>query len=706
MASTIKIKRSETSGNPASLGAGELAYSGLTDNGSNGGDRLYIGMGTETAGNAVNHVVIGGKYFTDKLDHNPGTLTASSAIIVDADKKIDQLLIDNLDINGNAIAATNTDGSITLTPLGTGTVDVSSKRITSLADPTGAQDAVTLSYLQSYTNTEAIEDSVAAMFTNGTHSGIAVTYNDNAAANGTIDLNVDDFTITLDGDVSGSATVTDLGNTTITVTIGANSVELGTDTTGNYVATIADAGNSNISVANSGAETAAVTLDLTTTTVTAGSYGSATEIPTFTVDSYGRLTAAGTANVATTLSFAGDTGTDTLSLITDTLTVEGANGLNVAVTDNTITVGITDGGIANASLTNSSVTFGTTTVALGATSTSIAGLTELSVDNININGNEITSTDANGDISLNPNGTGNIAVNGARITGLAAPVNGTDATNKTYVDNAVSGLNWKESVNLLADSNVALTGTTGTLVIDSHAALDQTDDGLYRVLLIGQTTDSENGIYIYNDDGANYTLSRPEDSDAYSELIGSSVYVLEGTVYGTTGWVQSNHYLTDFTGQSWVQFSGAGTYTAGDGLTLSGTVFSVNTANGVEISSGNVQLASTVAGDGLTFLSGVVSVGGTADRITVAADSIDIASTYVGQTSLTTLGTITTGVWNADVVAETYGGTGQSSYVTGDILYASGANTLSTLAAGAEGKVLQINASGVPVWADLDGGTY
>jgi phage-related tail fiber protein len=65
--SKIKIKRSEVSGNPAVLGAGELAYSGLADNGSNGGDRLYIGMGTETAGNAVNHVVIGGKYFTDQI---------------------------------------------------------------------------------------------------------------------------------------------------------------------------------------------------------------------------------------------------------------------------------------------------------------------------------------------------------------------------------------------------------------------------------------------------------------------------------------------------------------------------------------------------------------------------------------------------------------------------------------------------------------
>lgn len=67
MTSVIKIKRSEVSGNPAVLGAGELAYSALADNGSNGGDRLYIGMGTETAGNAVNHVVIGGKYFTDQI---------------------------------------------------------------------------------------------------------------------------------------------------------------------------------------------------------------------------------------------------------------------------------------------------------------------------------------------------------------------------------------------------------------------------------------------------------------------------------------------------------------------------------------------------------------------------------------------------------------------------------------------------------------
>ena len=129
MASIIRIKRSLVSGNPATLGAGELAYSALADNGSNGGDRLYIGMGTESAGNAANHVVIGGKFFTDKLDHEAGILTANSALIVDSSSKIDQLKTTNLTLGGtgteNVISASNTNGGITLTPDGTGYVTIS-----------------------------------------------------------------------------------------------------------------------------------------------------------------------------------------------------------------------------------------------------------------------------------------------------------------------------------------------------------------------------------------------------------------------------------------------------------------------------------------------------------------------------------------------------------------------------------------------------
>ena len=106
MASIIRIKRSGTSGDPTTLAAGELAYSYLADNGSNGGDRLYVGTGTEIAGNAVNHEVIGGKFFTQMLDHAKGTLTPNSAIIVDADSKIDRLLVDDLVFDGSTISNT------------------------------------------------------------------------------------------------------------------------------------------------------------------------------------------------------------------------------------------------------------------------------------------------------------------------------------------------------------------------------------------------------------------------------------------------------------------------------------------------------------------------------------------------------------------------------------------------------------------------
>ncbi len=120
MASIVRIKRSEVAGNPSTLAQGELAYSALADNGSNGGDRLYIGMGTENAGNAPNHIVIGGKFFTDMLDHTKGVLTANSAIVTDSNSKIDNLKVDNLDLNGNTISSTDTDGDINIAPNGAG----------------------------------------------------------------------------------------------------------------------------------------------------------------------------------------------------------------------------------------------------------------------------------------------------------------------------------------------------------------------------------------------------------------------------------------------------------------------------------------------------------------------------------------------------------------------------------------------------------
>ena len=105
MASIIRIKRSGVSGNPTTLAAGELAYSALVDNGANGGDRLYIGSGTETAGNAANHVVIGGKYFTDMVTAATNINTASTLVKRDASGNFIAGTITAI-LSGNASTAT------------------------------------------------------------------------------------------------------------------------------------------------------------------------------------------------------------------------------------------------------------------------------------------------------------------------------------------------------------------------------------------------------------------------------------------------------------------------------------------------------------------------------------------------------------------------------------------------------------------------
>lgn len=141
---------------------------------------------------------------------------------------------------------------------------------------------------------------------------------------------------------------------------------------------------------------------------------------------------------------------------------------------------------------------------------------------------------------------------------------------KAYADGLSSGLNWKQAVNVLATSNISLSGST-PLSIDNHTVTDG-----YRVLLKGQSTDSENGIYVMSITGGSYTLTRPEDADAYGELVGAAVFVMEGDNYASTAWVQSDHYLSSFAGQDWTQFSGQGTYLAGNGLILDGTTFEID----------------------------------------------------------------------------------------------------------------------------------
>lgn len=165
----------------------------------------------------------------------------------------------------------------------------------------------------------------------------------------------------------------------------------------------------------------------------------------------------------------------------------------------------------------------------------------------------------------------------------AAPASDSDVATKAYVDALAQGIKWKQPARVLAISNVDT--STGL-------AAGQTVDGVTlvvgdRVLLTGQTTGSQNGVYVVPASGA---ASRSSDLDAGSEFPSAAIFVSEGTA-SETGWVCSNDAVTlGTTAITFVQFTGAGSIIAGDGLAKAGNTLSVNTGNGIQITSDAVAV--------------------------------------------------------------------------------------------------------------------
>lgn len=226
--------------------------------------------------------------------------------------------------------------------------------------------------------------------------------------------------------------------------------------------------------------------------------------------------------------------------------------------------------------------------------------------------------------------TADLDFNSRKITALAAPVSGTDAANKAYVDSVAQGLDVK------ASCRTASVTLTNIVVASPGANIDGVAMAAGdRVLLKEQTTNTENGIYVWN--GAAVPMTRSTDADTGGVggdvSAGMYTFVTEGTTNADTGWIlTTNDPITlGSTGLVFTQFSGAGMVNAGNGLTKTGNT---------------------------------LDVVGTSQRITVLADSIDIDSGYIGQASITTVSSttgITTGLWKAGIHGIPYGGTNAAS---------------------------------------------
>ena len=240
MSLKIQIKNSTVTAvvPDSSVVQAELAYSFVTGD-SAGGDRLFIG-------NATGGVdTIGGKYYTDMMDHTRGKVKASSVIITDANNKIDQLSVDDLHLASNSITSTNTDGPIILDPNGTGHVSVTSSLIKFVSDPVDAQDAAT----KNYVDTLNVLDINADTSISGTGE---LTTGDNLIISGGVNTNTtrEDLaggarvTVNIDSDVLGLSRLTvdniDINGNTIATTSG--NLTLDPHTPGN-AGTVIIAGN-------------------------------------------------------------------------------------------------------------------------------------------------------------------------------------------------------------------------------------------------------------------------------------------------------------------------------------------------------------------------------------------------------------------------------------------------------------------------------
>jgi|TARA_B110000238_G_scaffold108836_1_gene118470 hypothetical protein len=637
MATIIQIKRSAGATAPSTLKLGELAYTYSTGTQSNLGDRLFVGEGGVDSNGDSNVIsVIGGKYFADKLDHVHGTLTASSALIVDTNKAIDEILIGNSTTVGGTLKfneGTNNGSSYAAIKAPN---TLASNVIFTLPNAHGTANQViqtngsggVLSFVTVATGTST------TTFTNK-------TFDANATGNSITNLEVADF-------ASGVI------DTDISTVSGSDD----TIPSAKAVKTYIDA------------QVLAVDVDI------AGDTGTTaiTDAETFTLAGGTGITSVATDNTVTfniNNTVATLTGTQILTGKTIDLTDNTVNGtfaeFNTAVSDATLvsTTGtetlsgktltapkFVDGGFIADANGNELILLQTETSAVN----------ELEVTNAaTSNAVKIATSggDTNIDLKLSPKGTGVVDVDSSRITNVTDPSGSQDAATKAYVDSVANGLDVKESVRVA--TTVALATSTynngnGTITANANGAL--AIDGVTltsgdRVLIKNQASAVQNGIYTVTTTGsgsAAFVLTRGPDADTAAELTGGTFFFVEdGTTNAENGYV-ATHNGTPTLGTTnivFAQFSGAGQITAGAALSKSGNTLTVEVDDStIEVSGDALQIKASGVGTNQIADLGVttgkinnlaVTAGKLATTLDLSGNTITLPTSFTTNTGTQTL---------------------------------------------------------------------
>jgi hypothetical protein len=542
--------------------------------------------------------------------------------------------------------------------------------------------------------------------------------------------------------IFGAATSLTMGATSGTGTIRNATIDFPNATTisgSSGLATVFSSANPS-SLAVFGAATTATILGAATSLTLGAASGTGT-IRNATIDFPNATTISGSSGLATVFSSANPSSLAVFGAATTATILGAASALTIGQTSGTATIRNTTISFTNA--TNITATSGTlalfaeaTTVTefAAATNVTMFGTTGTATFNIgagssasgatktvNIGTGGVATSTTNITIGATSNTSNStISFAGNRIQNVATPTAATDAANKQYVDSARAGIDVHESARCIGTSQLAAnyvqteaagstTAITATITFTSNGA--QSFDGVtptsgQSVLITGGISGSvtansltisngsdtnkftANGIYTVTREGTVGTtcvLTRRTDTDDNLELEGGTfTFIQEGTNYADSAWICTNDTATNAitfapsTGTTgvitFVQFSGAGQITAGAGLTKSGNTIDVGQGTG----------------------------------ITVNADSIQISATYVGQTSINTLGTVTTGTWNATTIALAYGGLGTTQFTQNGVLYGNAATSiLVTAQSAAAGAILQTTTSGgAPTFATTLRGDY